>query len=93
MKRMTAAEALTALRRALVSGRVRLAESTHVREAMEDEGVDFADVVRELMVAAANRDVHESRLNPGHFVAFGVYIGVAFEVLDGVVVITVFGAA
>jgi hypothetical protein len=90
---MTAAEALTALRKALVSGRVRLAESIHIRESMDDEGIDFAGVIRELTVAVAHRDVHAARAHAGRFVAFGVRLVVVFEVLDGVVVVTVFDAA
>jgi len=88
---MTLSAVREALRIALKNGAVSFAE--HAFDGVEDEGVNERDVIAELRVAHATRDISRNRSHAGLWVAFGVYLAISFKVVEpSVVVITVFEA-
>ncbi len=90
VSRTTLRQARNVLRSALSTGRVII--SSH---ATADKGgirrYDETEILIELEIAAATGDVDHNRSSPGRFLAYGVGLVVAFEVIaPDIVVVTVF---
>jgi len=89
---MKLSAARNALRLALRNGTV--AVQGHAKSEARDEGADTAEVLAELATASATGSVARNAGHAGRWIAFGVRLGMSFEVLDDgrVEVVTVFGA-